>query len=898
MPTRNPGTLASLFLSVRLALLVSACAAIVIVLGLLAYESLQNLAESSRFAAEAERARSQLSKVLEDLTQMGSGVRQYQATADKGAFAEADAAAAALPADLQALEPLSQDATERSLLGPLHELAALRAARTRHLIDEAVNGNVAEVDALVEVDDGPRLMSACRALIGRMQARQSELLVEREAFVAHARVVARWAIGVTTALATVMLFLVASLTTRHAARLRGMQEELATTLRSIGDAVISTDADGRVRFMNAVAEELTGWSTKTARGLPLERVFQICNEATREPLETPVSQVLKDHGVVGLANHTLLISRDGMERPIEDSGAPIRGSDGRIIGVVLVFRDASKERAAQRALLESESQLREANATLEQKVVERAAQLAARETLIHTFYEHSSECHAVLVVNSGGHFRYEEVNPATLRLYGKTREEVVGHTIEEVFEATTAATLTGHLSDCLITNVPLRYERVHGDRMLEAIATPVIGTGPHRRVVVSARDVTDRRALEQQLLQSRKMEAVGQLTGGLAHDFNNLLSGISGSFELLQTRVAQGRLADLDRFVAAGQAAARRAAALTHRLLAFSRRQTLDAKLTDVNRLIADMVELISRTAGPEISIEVVGGMGLWHPLVDANQLENAVLNLCINARDAMPDGGKITIETANRWIDERMANDLASGQYISICISDTGCGMSPEVAARAFEPFYTTKPLGQGTGLGLSMIYGFARQSGGQVRIYSEVGKGAMVCIYLPRAAGAQSPEAAQPVLSPAILQSPGRTVLVVDDEAVVRMLVVEVLQDLGCVAVECDDGISALQVLQSSRPLDLLITDVGLPNGMNGRQLADAARNLRPDLNVLFITGYAENAVFSHGHVEAGLEVLTKPFAIEELARRIVGLLPASSHPSQAELRRPSAPTQRSDG
>jgi PAS domain S-box-containing protein len=866
-----------LFLSARLILLVSSCAVIVIVLGLLAYGSLQNLAASGEFAAEAERSRTQLAQVLEDLTQMGSGVRQYQATADKGAFAEAEAAGAALPADLQALDPLSQDPVQSSLLGPLRELAALRSAQSRHLMDEATNGHVAEVDALIVAGDGPRLMSACRALIGRMQARQSERLAEREAFVSHARAVAGWAIGATTGLATVMIFLVVWLTIRHAARLRGTQEELATTLRSIGDAVISTDAEGSVRFVNAVAEELTGWTTKTARGLPLEQVFRICSEVTREPLETPVSQVLKDHRVVGLANHTLLISRDGTERPIEDSGAPIRGSDGSIIGVVLVFRDASRERAAQRAILESESQLREANATLEQKVAERAAQLAARETLIHTFYEHSSECHAVLAAVAGGRFRYEEINPATLRLYGKTREEVVGRRIEEVFDAATAATLTAHLNDCLAINVPLRYERAHGDRMLEAIATPVLGTGPHRRIVVSARDVTDRRALEQQLLQSRKMEAVGQLTGGLAHDFNNLLSGISGSFELLQARVAQGRLADLDRFITAGQAAARRAAALTHRLLAFSRRQTLDAKPTDVNRLIADMVELISRTVGPGISIEVVGGIGLWHPLVDGNQLENAVLNLCINARDAMPDGGKITIETANRWIDDRLAKDreLVPGQYISICISDTGCGMSPEVAARAFEPFYTTKPLGQGTGLGLSMIYGFARQSGGQVRIYSEVAKGAMICIYLPRAADIQSAETAQPVSSPAVLESPGKTVLVVDDEAVVRMLVAEVLQDLGCVALECGDGIAALEVLQSSRPLDLLITDVGLPNGMNGRQLADAARGLRPELNVLFITGYAENAVFSHGHVEAGLEVLTKPFAIEELARRIVRLL-----------------------
>jgi CheY-like chemotaxis protein len=325
----------------------------------------------------------------------------------------------------------------------------------------------------------------------------------------------------------------------------------------------------------------------------------------------------------------------------------------------------------------------------------------------------------------------------------------------------------------------------------------------------------------------------------------------------------------------------------------------LDAKPTDVNRLIADMIELISRTVGPGISIEVVGGMGLWHPLVDGNQLENALLNLCINARDAMPDGGKITIETANRWIDERMSkdSDLAPGQYISICISDTGCGMSPEVAARAFEPFFTTKPLGQGTGLGLSMIYGFARQSGGQVRIYSEVGKGAMICMYLPRAEGTRSPERSQPVSSPALMQSPGKTVLVVDDEAVVRMLVVEVLQDLGCAAVECDDGIAALEVLRSTRPLDLLITDVGLPNGVNGRQLADAARELRPNLHVLFITGYAENAVFRHGHVESGVDVLTKPFAIEELARRVVGLLPHPADPVQRDPKASIGPTQHCD-
>ena len=386
-----------------------------------------------------------------------------------------------------------------------------------------------------------------------------------------------------------------------------------------------------------------------------------------------------------------------------------------------------------------------------------------------------------------------------------------------------------------------------------------------------------REAVEEALRQSQKMEAVGQLTGGLAHDFNNLLTGITGSLELLQTRVTQGRLKELDRYVNAAQGAARRAAALTHRLLAFSRRQTLEPKPTDINRLVAGMEELIRRTMRPEISIESVAGGGLWTTLVDRSQLENALLNLCINARDAMPGGGKLTIETGNRWLDDRGAKerDIPPGQYVSLCVSDSGTGMTPELIARAFDPFFTTKPIGQGTGLGLSMIYGFVRQSGGQVRIYSEVGQGTMVCLYLPRHLG-KAEAADLPVeLSDAPRAEPGETVLVVDDEPTVRMLVTEVLGDLGYTAIEAADGPAGLKILQSDVRIDLLVTDVGLPGGMNGRQLADAARVPRPNLKVLFITGYAENAVLSHGHLDPGMQVMTKPFAMEALATRLKDLI-----------------------
>ena len=384
-------------------------------------------------------------------------------------------------------------------------------------------------------------------------------------------------------------------------------------------------------------------------------------------------------------------------------------------------------------------------------------------------------------------------------------------------------------------------------------------------------------AVEEALRQSQKMEAVGQLTGGLAHDFNNLLTGVTGSLELLQTRIAQGRLQDVDRYFEAAQGAARRAAALTHRLLAFSRRQTLDPRPTDVNRLVSGMEELIRRTVGPEIAIETMAADELWSTLVDPGQLENALLNLAINARDAMPDGGKITIETGNKWLDRRAAREreLPPGEYVSLRVSDTGLGMTSAVIEKAFDPFFTTKPIGQGTGLGLSMIYGFTKQSGGQVRIYSEVGKGTVVSLYLPRHVGASESAEQPPELVDAPRARSGETVLVVDDEPTVRMLVTEVLQELGYTAIEAADGAAGLKVLQSDVRIDLVVTDVGLPGGMNGRQMADAARVTRPGLKVLFITGYAENAVVSHGHLERGMHVLTKPFAMEALASRIKNLI-----------------------
>ena len=378
---------------------------------------------------------------------------------------------------------------------------------------------------------------------------------------------------------------------------------------------------------------------------------------------------------------------------------------------------------------------------------------------------------------------------------------------------------------------------------------------------------------QEALRQSQKMEAVGQLTGGLAHDFNNLLAGISGSLEVIEALLVQGRLGNIERYIKMAQGSTRRAAALTQRLLAFSRRQTLDPRPTDINRLVSGMEDLIRRTVGPDVDVEVVGAGGLWLTRVDAPQLENALLNLCLNARDAMaPGGGRLTIETANKWLDERAAaeRELSPGQYVSLCVTDTGTGMEPEVIRRAFDPFFTTKPLGEGTGLGLSMVYGFARQSGGQVRIYSELGHGTTMCIYLPRHLGPHDTTGGNEVLDVAEFGD-GETVLVIEDEPTVRVLITDLLQENGYKPLAAADGATGLKILQSQVRIDLLITDVGLPGGMNGRQIADAARVSRPDLKVLFITGYAENAAVGNGHLEAGMAILTKPFVMADLVKKV---------------------------
>ena len=620
-------------------------------------------------------------------------------------------------------------------------------------------------------------------------------------------------------------------------------------VQSVTDyAIYMLDSQGHVTSWNAGARRFKGYQAEEIIGEHFSRFY------TPEDRDRQIPRIALETAEREGRFETegWRVRKDGTRFWANVVIDPIRDPGGELVGFAKVTRDLTERKAAEEELRASEQRFR----MLVQSVTD----------------------YAIYMLDADGHV--SSWNSGAERFKGYRADEIMGEHFSRFY--------TDEEREAEIPRIALetarrdgRFEaegwrvRKDGSRFWASVIIDPIRNDDGELVGFAkvTRDLTDKRSIEEQLRQSQKMEAVGQLTGGLAHDFNNLLTGISGSLEMMKVRLAQGRTSELEHYFTAAGGAVKRAAALTHRLLAFARRQTLDPKATNVNRLLSGLEELVRRTVGPGIQVEVVGASGLWPTFVDPNQLENAVLNLCVNARDAMPDGGKLTIETANKWIDDRAArrHDLPVGQYISVCVTDTGVGMTPEVITKAFDPFFTTKPIGEGTGLGLSMIYGFARQSGGQVRIYSEVGQGTTMCIYLPRH-GEDAPLDDEGELQANVSPSgEGEVVLVIDDEPTIRMLVAELLADAGYAVIEAPDGPAGLKVLESNARIDLLITDVGLPGGMNGRQVADAARVSRPNLKVLFITGYAENAVIGQSRLENGMFVMTKPFQMDLLAHRI---------------------------
>ena len=668
------------------------------------------------------------------------------------------------------------------------------------------------------------------------------------------------------------------------ARAEALAAEQAAILGQLAEGVIVTDRTGRITFVNEAASRIHGVARLDVEPDAYSETYHLLTlEGAPYPShELPLARAVL-HGETVAEARWRIRRPDGSDILAVGSARPVRDAGGETLGAVLTLRDDTQRAEAERLLRENEARLRALTDNLPSGMV---YQIATGRDGSERRFLYVSQSHEKLTGIPADAVLADPTIPYNLIL-PEHRAALVAAEAEAIatrgpFDVQVRfRRADGEVRWSRIISAP--REQADGSLIWDGIQVDVTDQKYAEALLLEMNNELERRVAErtheletaqEQLRQAQKMEAVGQLTGGIAHDFNNLLTGVIGSLDLMQRRMAKGETDRIEHYATTAMTAANRAAALTHRLLAFSRRQPLDPKPVNANRLVTGMEELLRRTIGEGVQLEIVTAGGLWQTLCDPHQLESAVLNLAINARDAMPNGGKLTIETCNAHLDSAYIakeRDVAPGQYVCICVTDTGSGMTKDTIEKAFEPFFTTKPIGQGTGLGLSMIYGFARQSEGYARIYSEAGEGTTVKLYLPRYFGeAEDSEEAHDALTDDHRAEAGEVVLVVEDETAVRDLVIDVLEELGYRAIEAVDGPSGLKLLQSKLRIDLLVTDIGLP-GLNGRQLADAAREHRPDLKILFMTGYAENATIANGFLDPGMAMITKPFAIEALVTRI---------------------------
>jgi PAS domain S-box-containing protein len=620
-------------------------------------------------------------------------------------------------------------------------------------------------------------------------------------------------------------------------------------------AILMLDLGGRVVSWNSGAARLTGYSAEEIVGQPLDSFYTPEDREAGVPNKAiAAARASGRHEAEGWR-----LRKDGSQYWAIVIIDGIRGERGELIGFAQVTRDVTERQFAHQNLEESEGRYRR----LVEAVVDYAIFQLDPTGLVTTW------------------------NAGAERIKGYSRDQIVGRHFSQFYtkEDRAAGVPQRALETARSTG---RYEaegwrvRKDGSRFWASVVIDAI-RGDDGELIGFAkvtRDITERykaqrelKETQEQLAVAQKMEAVGQLSGGIAHDFNNLLMIVIGNLETAQQHAGKIGNNTLTRVLSNAMRGARRAAALTSRLLAFSRRQPLDPKPLDVNKFLTGAAEFMQRSLGEATQIEVVGSVGLWMIEADPNQLEVALVNLAINARDAMPDGGKLTIEGANVYADEdysRRNPEIAPGQYVAICVSDTGTGMPPEILNRVFEPFFTTKELGRGTGLGLSQVYGFLKQSGGHVKIYSEVGRGTTVKLYFPRLQGKnlQDEEPADDQVSES---DEGESVLVVEDDNDLRTYLVDVLRQLRYRVVACSNAKAAMSILRASdRPVDLLLTDIVMPD-KNGRELANDACRLRPGLRVLYMTGYSRNAVIHQGRLDEGVDLMQKPVSQIELANRV---------------------------
>ncbi|MHB1391061.1 MAG: PAS domain S-box protein [Thermoleophilia bacterium] len=641
---------------------------------------------------------------------------------------------------------------------------------------------------------------------------------------------------------------------------RQAMEEFRATLRGIGDGVIATDAAGRVRQMNPVAEALTGWKESEAVGHPLEEVFVIINEDTLAAVSNPAMQVLMDGRVVGLANHTLLVARDGTRRPITDSGAPIRDESGAITGVALVFRDRTKERAAEKTLVESEVLLKQS---------QRIARVGHYSLDITTGMWSSSEMLDEIFGIGSDYMR--DVGGWLNLVHPEQSEEMNEYFSKHVLEG-------GNLfnKEYRIIRVNDQSERwLHGLGELERDSD-----GRTVKMFGTIQDITDHRladeereSLRSQLQQAQKMESVGRLAGGVAHDFNNMLGVILGYAQMaMEVTPAEAPIREnLQEIVNAAQ----HSADLTRQLLAFARRQNIDPKVLDLNETVASLLTMIQRLIGEDIRLVWQPGASLSPVRMDPAQVDQMLVNMAVNSRDAIDGVGIITVETQNATFDEAYCLDhtgFSPGDYVMLAFSDDGRGIPREVLEQVFEPFFTTKEVGKGTGLGLATVYGIVKQNEGFINVYSEPGQGTTFRIYLPAVHGEEIAPGAN--AEPTAVGG-SETVLVVEDELEILNISRRTLELCGYKVLSADSPVVALK-LAAEYPgtIHLLVTDVIMPE-MNGKDMRDRLVVLRPGIRVLFMSGYTADVIAERGVLEPGVMFLQKPFSVNALAAKVRAVL-----------------------
>jgi PAS domain S-box-containing protein len=612
----------------------------------------------------------------------------------------------------------------------------------------------------------------------------------------------------------------------------------SAVVESSHDAIILLTLDGTITAWNRAAERLSGFSTAEAVG---QRIDMVLPPALQGQPDEMLARIAKGE----------VVEQHEAERRRKDRGliyvslviSPIRSTSGDVVGASAIVRDVSERKRAE--------------AAINQQIEERRRIFETSQDLI-------------LVTDTKGSF--VQVSPSSMTILGYEPAEMIGHSAVEFIHPddldSTRAEMRAARRGRQMRNFETRY--LHRDRRTVALTWMGTWSEPVRRHFFVGRDLTEKQAAEAQFRQAQKMEAVGQLTGGVAHDFNNILTVITGTIGILAEAVAdRPDLAIIARMI---DEAAERGGQLTKHLLAFARKQPLQPRETDVNNLVLETVKLLHPTLGQGIQIDPLLAEDAWAALVDPNQLATALLNLALNARDAMPNGGSLAIETKNVHLDQAYADmnvEVTAGSYVMIAVSDTGCGIAPEDIERVFDPFFTTKEVGKGTGLGLSMVYGLVKQSNGHIKIYSEQGHGTNVKLYLPRATGLD--QVADEMISSSPVQGGNEAVLVVEDDALVRKYVVTQIDSLGYITLQASNAAEALRLIDSGAAIDLLFTDVIMPGAMNGRQLVDAALQRRPSLKTLFTSGYTENAIVHHGRLDYGVLLLVKPYRKQELARMI---------------------------